>query len=563
MNSKNRIPWIVAASAMLFAMVVLVRNEISPNPTKPYEMSFDERTVIRPVEPEWRPARFTPAVVRTADYSPWTNNDPDNKQMPPSAIITQVPLSQATPETSPTPIPLNIFRGIVLDGNGNPISKAHVRIVSGGKDRAAERSALSSTDGRFAIEGIPSSLLDRVVVEAEGFSVWMLQDIPLPLPDELQIGMNALAGIDAVIVDFTTSGSTPVLFSGEMQASLMQLKPAGDISTNSLGIPEPTLPVDSYVPVRNQDVVVIDGDLRFDNVEPGRYRVAVKSGKKIAESEAIGVAEASRSSTTLVLGMKHTVKGNVVGADTEKPVVEARVGLSPAGSPGAAPDFPDYLSFTDGDGEFVIPEVQPGRFWMVVGAAGYTTRTIENFNILPGAPPENTSVTLTKQEPLITVSVTNSEGRPIPQAPLVLMTSAAESPRTYFGKSDEAGLHRFEQLHPGRYSLSITSPGDRTRQKTVNLELSEGEVRELAVRFGNPVAVTGKVTLGGKSYKGLLSFVLRGAAMADNLVPTDKNGGFTASLEPGEYMVRTPDKPGGSLVTINNTEAQTLKVELP
>lgn len=552
---------------MLFAMVVLVRNEITPTQVQPYDMRPDIRPVLQATEPEWRAARNTPAPTRTADYSPWKENMPGNQANASAATSVQsprpTPSPTPTPDITPTPRPQNTFRGIVLDGDGNPVPNARVRIVSGGNDRAAERSAISAPDGRFSIDGIPDPSLDKVIVEAVGFSVWMLQNIPLPLPDELQIGLNALAGIDAVIVDFSTSGTDPVLFSGEMQASLMQLKPAGDVSTNSLGISEPTLPVDSYIPVRNQVVLVTDGQLRFDNVEPGMYRVAVKAGRKIAESEAVTITEASRSSTTLVLGMKHTVKGNVVAGDTAKPLGEARVTLSPAGSPGAAPEFPDYLSFTDGSGDFVIPEVHPGRYWMVVGAAAYTTKTLENFNILPGAPPEDTSVTLFKQEPLITVSVSNSEGRPIAQAPLVLLTSAAESPRTYFGKTDEAGLHRFERLMAGRYSLLITAPGDRTRQKTVNLELGEGEVRELGVRFGNPVAVTGKVTVGGKTYKGLLSFVLHGAAMADNLVTADGNGNFTVSLEPGDYMVGTPDKPGGTMLNIKNTEAQTINLALP
>lgn len=565
MNANNRIPWIVAAAALLFAMIVLVRNEIVPErhdrPVKP-----DVRPVMQAAEPEWReslrPAMLTP---NTGDYSPWTATE-----RTPAATAQVTPTNTpapATPSPSPpptaTPRAAHDLQGVVFDGDGNAVSNALVRIVTGEPDRAAERSAVTGKNGRFIIKAIPEEKVDRLIVEADGFSVTMLENLPLPTSADLQIGMSPLAGIDAVVLDYSTTNSQPVFFQGEMQASLMRLQPGGDASNSVLGISEPVLPVDSYLAVRNQKVVVTGGQLRFDNVEPGRYRVSVKTGQKVAESEPLVVRESQRTSATLVLGMKHTVEGNVVAGDSGNAIGQARITLSPATDPGAAPEFPEYLSFTDGGGEFVIPEVQPGRYWMVVGAAGYTTKTLENFQVLPGAAPEKTSVTLSKQEPLITVSVLNAEGRPMAHAPLVLMTTSAPSPKTYFGKTDEAGLHRFDNLMPGRYSLAITAAGDRTRQKTITVALADGEVRELAVRFDRPVPVTGKAVRAGKPYQGVLSFIMRGAAMADNLVKTDSYGGFTTELEPGEYMVSTPEKPGGVLVNISGAESQTINVELP
>lgn len=559
MNGSNRIPWIVAAISMLFAMIVLVRNEVVPEapqrPDKP--LSQVVQPVMQAPESEWRstgrPPRPAPEV---GDYSPWGAQRP---QPSPTPVVTPRPTPAPTP--TPTPKPLFEFKGIVLDGD-KPVSEALVRTISG-EDNAAERSAVTAADGRFAIPGIPDDMLEKIIVEAPGYSVTLLENIPLPLPVELQIGMNPLAGIDAVVLDFSTTTAEPVLFSGEMQASLMELKKANEISSNSLGISEPVLPVDTYLPVRDQHVVVHQGELRFDNVPPGNYRVGVKTGTKIAESDPLTVAEGARTSTSLTLGMKHTVKGNVVAGDTGQPVAQARVGLAPYDQMAGGPDFPDYLGFTDGTGEFVIPEVQPGRFWLTVGAAGYTTKSLEGFTVLPGAPPEDTSITLTKQEPLITVSVTASDGRPMPRAPLVLMTMGAEKARTYFGKTDEAGLFRFERLMPGRFTLSITAPGERTRQKTLNVELGEGEVREIPVSFATPSAVTGKAKVNSKPYKGVLSFVSKGAAVADNLVTAGADGTFAAELEPGDYLVRTPQDTSSVSVTVKPMESQTLNVDIP
>jgi len=564
MNSKNRLPWIVAAVSMLFAMIVLVRNEIVPGNNSGYEQTQTVQPVLRGPEPSWRPtsAKMPRETPESSDYSPWSQQNPPPH---PTPVATPTPTPRPTPAATPTPSPTPkldmTFRGVVLDGD-KPVAEALVRVVSG-KQNPAERSAITGEDGRFSITGIPDNLLDKVIVEARGYSVTMLENIPLPLPDELQIGMSALAGIDAMIMDISSSSTEPVAFDGEMQASLMELRRAGAETSEPLGISEPVLPVDSYVPVRDQHVVVKDGQLRFDNVEPGQYRVSVKSGNKVAESEVLSVRDGSRTTTSLLLGMKHTVRGNVVGEDTGKAIAQARVSLSPYHGDLGGPEFPSYMSFTDGEGEFVIPEVQPGHYWMLVGAAGYTTRTLEGFTVLPAKAPDDTSVTLIKQEPLITVSVTAADGRPLAQAPLVLMTQGAESPRTYFGKTDEAGLFRFEHLLAGRYSLSITAPGERTRQKTLNIELGDGEVRELPVSFGTPVNVSGKARVGGKAYKGVLTFLSRGAAVADSLVNTKDDGSFSTELEPGDYLVGTPEKPGRVSLTIKPTEAQTITVDIP
>lgn len=558
MNNKNRIPWLVAAAAMLFAMIVLVRNEISPD--RPLQYSQPEQPVIRAIDDgsSWRPTRGAIPTPVPGDFSPWVATPTP----PPTPVPTVSPTKTPDPTPSPTPKPLLAFRGIVQDDYGKGVARALVRVISGEPDRAAERSAVTGSDGRFLIEDIPDELLDKVIVELQGYATTMLENIPLTFTDELQIGMSALAGIDVNILDFSTTGAEPIMYSGKMQASLLRLSRGDEISTNVFGIPEPVLPVDTYLPVRDQNVIVADGLLQFDNVEPGSYRVAVKTGVKVAESEVLLIRDNARTSTTLTLGMKHTVKGNVLAGDTGKMLPQASVGLSPAIHASAAPDFPDYLSFTDGAGEFVIPEVQPGRYWMIIGASGYTTKTLENYEVLPGAPPEATSITLTKQNPLITVSLVNGEGRPIAEAPLVLMPVTGPTPKMYFGKTDEAGLYRFENLVPGKMNLSVTAPGDKARQKTLTFELGDGEVKEVPIQFGAVVNVKGKANRDGKAYNGVLTFVQKGIAIADNLVTTDATGAFTISLEPGDYVVGTPDKPPAVLIKIDSQESQNINVDL-
>lgn len=555
----------IAAGAMLFAMVVLVRNEITPDSRYARNQADrgDWQTPTRPIATPL-PVRQTPTPAPTPAATP-APSDEEELDLPVDPLNLPPPaeLPSLTPATVATPRPANTYKGVVVDDNGTPVLRAQVRVVSGGPDRAAERMVLTDSEGRFTIEGIPDGQLDKVFVEAPGYSTTVLDDVPLPLPEEMMIGMSPLAGIDAVILDFDSGGTEPVLFEGQMQATLLSLRTADQPTTNVLGISEPATISDTYVPVRKQEVVVSEGLLQFDNVEPGRYRLSVQQGQKLAESELLDVSQNTRTSATLILGMKHTVRGMVSADDTGDRLPQARVSLSLALTPIQVADTADYLGFTDENGVFVLPEVTPGRYWLTAGAAGYTTRTLDNFEVLPAAPPEETSITLSKQQPLITVSVVNNENRPMAQAPLALMVAGGPTPKMYFGKTDEAGLHRFDHLTAGRYNLSITAPGDRTRQKTVSIDLAEAEVRELVVRFDSLVTVSGRALVKGKPLKnGAITFVNRGAVIADNLSTTDEDGKFSIDIEPGDYLVRTPDNTVSFPVTIGNDPTQTISVDM-
>src|SRR5690606_32443258 len=98
MNAKNWIPWVVAASAMLFAMIVLVRNEISPRGQSYADMSRPQQPVIQPAAPAWQPSSPAPppATPEVADYSPWSNTQ---------RVDTPIPLATRTPAVTPVPTP--------------------------------------------------------------------------------------------------------------------------------------------------------------------------------------------------------------------------------------------------------------------------------------------------------------------------------------------------------------------------------------------------------------------------------------------------------------------------
>jgi hypothetical protein len=206
--------------------------------------------------------------------------------------------------------------------------------------------------------------------------------------------------------------------------------------------------------------------------------------------------------------------------------------------------------------------VQPGGYNLTAASNGFTTKTIERFHVDPVRAPDETSITLSIQHPLITVAVVDADDRPVPNAPLVLMSATSPKPRTFFAKTDEAGLRRFENLLPGHYTLSVTFPDERTRQKNISLDLGENQVREVTVAFGRQVHVTGSAKKNDRAYSGLLSFTLKGTVASDLMVKTDAKGEFTTDLESGDYMAGTPDKPAQQQVTIKSVETQKVDLSL-
>lgn len=570
MDPRNRLPWIVAAMAMLFAVVVLIRSELSlnkdnrdqPNPLvnatyppypNPYGTYRDNNSPWRPVYtplPQVVNPTPTPAPDLPAEVTP---------ELPPPVEMANLPIE--TP--APVEIPSHTLNGLVVNDDFQPIDRAFVRLVATTETSGAiELSAVTDNSGKFSVKNIPANKVEKIVVEARtGYSPSMVENLTFPLSDELQIVMNALAGVDVTVMDLSEDVGAGKLFSGELDVTLSSKK--NDTPTpETYGISQPGIPSGSFVPVRNQQVKVENGEFHFDNVEPGEYKVRGRSGKLIAESEPFLVEPGKRTSASLELGLQQTVRGNVVSEKDGLPIIKATVALAPATADNSSFASPDYMGFSDDSGVFTLPEVQPGKYTLTVAATGYTTKSVEGLEVSPWVEPPPTSVTLFVQQPLITVQVLNIEGRPVPSAPLVLLSTEGGQTKTWFGNTDEAGLHRFENLLAGNYNISVTDPTDRTRRRAANVKLQDAQTLEISLRFGPRVRVVGKTTREEKPFEGTLIFTPIGLATGNVLQETDNTGSYATELEPGDYMVGTVEQPTQQLVKIGGTQTQTVNLDL-
>ncbi len=162
--------------------------------------------------------------------------------------------------------------------------------------------------------------------------------------------------------------------------------------------------------------------------------------------------------------------------------------------------------------------------------------------------------------PALTIVVSDAGARPLSKAPVVLFSRNAASPRSFFGKTDSAGMYRFDAVPPGAYNLTVTAPDNRTRQKTVSVTLNEGEARTLTVSFDSRVKVSGTARGAGEAYQGLLVFGLRAEVSAMQFARSDAAGGYAVELEPGEYIVTRSGVPGNAVIIVPPGPTATIDV---
>jgi hypothetical protein len=534
----------MAAAAIIFALVVLVRSELTPDRDGSSAGASEQSTPRTSVLPRF----VTPTPRPTPHPTPAAESSPA-----PAITPTETP----APAT-PTP-PTYSLLGLVTDTDGKPVPKATVRATYQVAGSQQSVNAASDDKGQFTLAGIRTEELDVVIVEALGYARNVVEKLRLPLPDRIEIALTPLAGLDIIVqqVDHNIPGPR-ANYEGDADFTLLQERSAADTSP-TLGISEAMLGQPRFVPVAQKHVRIQEGSLRVEELEPGTYKAAIITPKhQAAESLPFQILGAHRTQTTITLGLSYPVSGNVVADGDAHPVAQAQVLLRP--STDVAAPF-ELAALSDAQGRFTIPAVPPNRYLLFAGAPGFTTKTLEAFDVTQEGPPRETSITLTQQKPQIRVTVVDSDGKPLAKTRLVLMMTSPVT-RTNFSSTDDAGTKTFENVSPGTYTLAATAPVDRTRQKTTQLTLTDGETTDILLAFPRTTHVQGHARKDGKAYHGLLAFTLRGSINLQTMTKSDETGGYMVELEPGEYTVGTPEQPNAQVVIIRPNQPGNTDVEV-
>jgi len=177
---------------------------------------------------------------------------------------------------------------------------------------------------------------------------------------------------------------------------------------------------------------------------------------------------------TAQLGVKSTIEGVVVRADSNEPIAGARVSVLTAGGPAAPLPFANSgtrSATTDKDGKFTLKDLEAGQYRVVAARNGYARqeygqRAVSRpgivLNVLAGQSVRNVVISL-QPAGLVTGRVTNDAGDPLVGIDVTLLRSVYNpvDGRSFnpfaAARTNDLGEYRLYWVTPGRYYLGASS----------------------------------------------------------------------------------------------------------
>ncbi|MCX7717577.1 MAG: carboxypeptidase-like regulatory domain-containing protein [Candidatus Sumerlaeaceae bacterium] len=516
--------------ALTFLLTFLLDSESSQSPTK----QFDR-----------------PEAVAGAQPLP-----PGGRRMPEGAVPSSPTVHGQPSDSSPNrALPVRTgetsgynLAGTVCDLGGDPVANAivWVRLVSG--ERAATLERRTDRDGRFRIDNLPIETIPLLTVRADGYQETSIENIALPASD-LNIYLKPLTGVTVEVMRAEAGSMSP--WTDEVTLHLLRRSESVAPPLRTSGMAEAGRPLGGYSAIRTDKFRSADGRHYLRDIPPGTYRLIAQAGLEYAESAPFTVEAVGSSQCRLILGLRGVLRGRVVDAETSAPLEGAIARLAQTGRPPIAGAPLTFEARAGHDGAFELRDVIPSQYTLTLGADKYSTRSIEELTIRPGDNGEAVTYELAKGQASLSVRVLAPTGAPADGVRLALLNeSPAADTKARFLETDRTGVARFEPVAAGRYSIALTYPAQRPRQKTLEVIIAEGENREVTVQFQPLVRVAGLAKRGGAPYEGLIAFVARGNVAAEDFARADATGAYAIELEPGEYVVGRPGQPGTAQLTV-------------
>jgi Carboxypeptidase regulatory-like domain len=532
---KNKLPWLIASAAVAVMIIVLVKDRTSRPPDTTAITANPATVVSSPVQVAVNPSQGTSPAASLPAGTPGT----------------------AAPTEQPT-VPGHVFAGKVTDAAGKPIAGATITMFFNVARNQEKMTAQTDSSGSFRARGIKWDEMDILLIDARGFSSFKsTMPVPLPLPDPLEVTLQRLGATELRVL-VARGDAAPVPFSGEATISVLKRHDAP--TTLSTGAP-----VDSrYTALFTEPATIADGRYSVQDLQPGVYKAAALTKDEFAESDPFTVETSGSPEVTIVLGVQRAFAALVKSARTQAPVAGARVHMINSGRPLPLGRAQQVSAETGADGGFQFERMTPGTYSLTISASGFTTKTVEELAVSASQQqPAPETFFLSEGQPSLFVTVLEGTGKPVNQAPLVVFSSDnSAQPRSYFSRTDAAGTARFESIVSGQYVVAATLPDNRSRQKSSEIQVLEGQPQTVEIRFGPTSKVTGTARVGGKPFSGLVSFQPRGQMGPAHYARTDESGMFGTELEPGEYVAKRQGQTESTIVTVPNLETASLELEL-
>ncbi|MFP5288964.1 MAG: collagen binding domain-containing protein, partial [Thermoanaerobaculia bacterium] len=195
------------------------------------------------------------------------------------------------------------------------------------------------------------------------------------------------------------------------------------------------------------------GAFRFEDLEPGRYRVEVTHAERmLSQSEDLDLA----SDREIVIEIATAVlSGTVVAADSGEGLAEAMVHLQRL--LGGAEPGPLTTVGTDAAGSFVTASLAPGRYRLTVRADGYAQKE-RIVDVEAGVPAEPVTIEL---DPTLGLELTvrRAAGEPPLWATVVVLDETGRPVHVEEPRLSDHGRGYLQQVPPGNWTLLIKAAG--------------------------------------------------------------------------------------------------------
>lgn len=212
-----------------------------------------------------------------------------------------------------------------------------------------------------------------------------------------------------------------------------------------------------------------EGRFEIRDLEPGRYRLQVSSGRHGFTHDQILDLQADQDRIVEIATAR--VAGRVTEAGGSTPIPDAMILLRRVagdGVPAGASDAAFLVGVpTEADGSFRIPRVTAGRYTLTARKDSYAAAE-EMLDVEPGGDLENLRLELEPTSGL-TLDVRLASGsRPRFVSLSVLDTSGREVTYQSRGLNDD-GLARFPTLSAGSWTLLVSAPDGATTETTATV----------------------------------------------------------------------------------------------
>jgi hypothetical protein len=281
-----------------------------------------------------------------------------------------------------------------------------------------------------------------------------------------------------------------------------------------------------------------DGNFTFGNIAPGAYSLTASQAGYTSQG-LTGIVLAAGANLT-----GHTFPA-LLGNGTIMGMAFSEGSFTYGGISATARNTSDntisYSSTTDSQGVFIISDVEPGEYQLIISKDGFITDSSITVQVLPNETNSGTSVTLAAYWGSVAGSFTLESQTD--HSGIQILIYNADSSVTYTTATDTSGNFRIAPVTPTTYFLQASRGGFHTVTTSAFTVASGAEQMVAASALGITLgsgSVSGSAVIPGETDNGgiTVQLVNQNDTSQSHSAITDSFGAYTiGSVVPGSYTI--------------------------